>query len=72
MKKAPYPPSFDDELTLHILSVFFCKRETNELTHLRFMSHLSIMILSQAKIEKKIRVVCLSFILQLLVNYFMN
>ena len=72
MKKAPYTPSFDDELTLHILSVFFYKREKNELTHLRFMSHLSIIILSQAKIEKKIRVVSLSFILQLLVNYFMN
>ena len=37
-------------------------RETNELTHLRFMSHLSMIILSQAKTEKKIRVVSLSLV----------
>ena len=39
MKKAPYPPPFDDELTLHFKSVFFCKRETNELPHLRFIGN---------------------------------
>ena len=53
---------FRDELTLYSLSIFFCKRETNERLFLRFMSHLSMIILSQPKTEKKIRTVSSSLV----------
>ena len=53
-----------NELTLHFYPIFFCKRETNEMSLLCFMSHLSMIILSHLKMKKKIRVVSLSLVLR--------
>ena len=45
---------YGNELTLYFESIFFCKRKTNERLLLCFMSHLSMIILSHCKTEKKI------------------
>ena len=45
---------YGNELTLFFESIFFCKRKTNERLLLCFMSHLSMIILSHCKTEKKI------------------
>ena len=44
---------YGNELTLYFESIFFCKRKTNERLLLCFMSHLSMIILSHRKTEKR-------------------